>query len=416
MNIEQKHAFDYATSGKNIALLSAAGTGKTYVVRKIIEHIKLNDGNVGVTSSTGTSAITLGGRTLHSFLSIGLAKKSAMQLVFSLKNKNFCKYKSLQTLNTLIIDEISMISAELFDKISEFMSIIRHCKLPFGGVQLILSGDMCQLPPVNGDYCFKSNAWKQLDIKVLEFNTLVRQVGDHAFQTILNEARFGNISDESISKLRSLNKTTFGEITPTILFSKNIDVDGINMNEYEKQRVKPDVEERSYNTIYSKHEHSKMWGEVLKIPDILTLCTGVQVMLTVNLNVEEGLCNGSRGMVTELRDEGPVVLFKNGDQIIIEPWMYRDDNEYDNIKTDINKKLWVSAIPLKLAYAITIHKCQSATLDAVVVSLGPSIFEYGQAYTALSRVRDMNSIKVIDVLKSSFKTHPDVIEFYGKTL
>ena len=107
-------------------------------------------------------------------------------------------------------------------------------------------------------------------------------------------------------------------------------------------------------------------------------------------------------MITELREEGPVVLFKNGEQILLEPWVYVDDDE----------DIWASAIPLKLAYALTIHKSQSMTLDALATDLGPSIFEYGQAYVALSRVRDLKSVKILNILKSSFQAHEDVIKFY----
>lgn len=411
MNEEQQVAFDYAIAGKNIALLSAAGTGKTFVVQKIIQQSHKDQMLIGVTSSTGTSAITLGGRTLHSFLGIGLAKKSAFQLALTIKSKNQRKLKMLNSIHRLVIDEISMVSAELFDKISEYLSIIRRCKQPFGGIQVILSGDMCQLPPVDGEYCFKSKIWKELDLKLFNFSVLVRQLGDKSFQTILNEARFGLISKDSIKKLQMLHSTTFGEILPTVLYSKNIDVDCINNVEYEKLRQKEGIEERSYDTVYSSHANSKTWASSLKIPETVTLCTGAQVMLTVNLNVDEGFSNGSRGMVVEFRDEGPVVLFKNGDQIIVEPWLYQDENDDDD-DDEGKEKIWATAIPLRLAYALTIHKSQSATLDAAVVSLGASIFEYGQAYTALSRVRDMQSIKVTDVLQSSFQTHPDVIEFY----
>jgi len=128
-------------------------------------------------------------------------------------------------------------------------------------------------------------------------------------------------------------------------------------------------------------------------------------MLTVNLSVEEGFANGSRGMVTDFTEDGPVVLFKNGEQIIIEPWLFKDDND---------EEIWAYVIPLKLAYALTIHKSQSMTLDAAIIDLGPSIFECGQAYTALSRVRHMKSVKIINIIESSFKTAEEVIKFYNE--
>jgi ATP-dependent DNA helicase PIF1 len=162
------------------------------------------------------------------------------------------------------------------------------------------------------------------------------------------------------------------------------------------------AEQRCYDTVFSDNKYTKSWADALKIPDKTVLCVGAQVILTVNLSVEEGFANGSRGMITELREEGPVVLFKNGEQILLEPWLYVDDDE----------DIWASAIPLKLAYALTIHKSQSMTLDALATDLGPSIFEYGQAYVALSRVRDLKSVKILNILKSSFQAHEDVVKFY----
>lgn len=409
MNDEQLKAFQLATeSRKHVFLTGPAGTGKSYTLKSIVNWFKKNDLRVGVTSSTGTSALTINGSTLHSFLGIGLAKSSATQLAFKVRIKNKVPSK-LKALNVLIIDEISMIGDELFDKVSEFLGIIRNQKTkPFGGVQLILCGDMFQLPPVEGDYCFKSKTWPTLDIQIIHLTKMIRQDGDEEFQKILLEARYGTCSDKTIDKLRSLTNPNFGEVAPTILFSKNMNVETINETEHAKLRVQG-MKERTYPTTISKHPDTLAWAESLKIPSEVSLCIGAQVMLTVNLNVDEGFVNGSRGVVTDLRDEGVVVLFKTGDQVIIEPWTYIFESDDDK-----PPEIYARCIPLKLAYAITIHKSQSATLDSVVVSLGASIFEYGQAYTALSRVRDMKSIKVTDVLKSSFQTHPDVLEFYKK--
>ena len=413
MNEEQFKAFKLVTEGrKNIFLTGPAGTGKSFTIQKIVDWFRGSGLKIGVCSSTGTSAVTINGTTLHSFLGIGLAKSSATHLAFKVRSKAKVCAK-LKALDALVVDEISMISAELFDKISEFLGIIRNRKTkPMGGLQVILCGDMCQLPPVDGDYCFKAKAWDELGIEVIPLTIMVRQDGDEEFQKILLEARFGNCTDKSIEKLRSLTNPNFGEVAPTILFSKNMNVDTINETEHHKLRIQG-VKERVYPTFFSKHEDTMAWAESLKIPTEISLCIGAQVMLTVNLNVEEGFVNGSRGVVADLMDEGVAVVFKDGDQVLIEPWtyVYESDEEKDKDKPI---EIFARCIPLKLAYALTIHKSQSATLDSVVVSLGPSIFEYGQAYTALSRVRDMKSIKVVDVLKSSFQTHPDVLEFYKK--
>ena len=404
MNSRQQKAFNAVKSGKTIFLTGAGGVGKTFVLKEIVKWATQSGKNLGLTSSTGTSCLTLGNgiaKTIHSYLHIFLAKKSPYEMYLFTKHKSPRVIKKLVELEILAIDEISMISDELFDKISEYLILIRKDKRPFGGVQLVLTGDFFQLPPVNGEYCFHSKTWKDLNPFIVELIDQIRQDGDTEFQKILTEARWGNLSNRSFIRLSTLPVANFGELKPTILYSKNINVDTINEKEYQ-ELLKTGAREQIYETTYSDHRHTKTWAEALKIQEKIPLCIGAQVMLTVNLSVEEGFANGSRGMITDLQDEGPVVLFKNGEQILLEPWMYIDDDEH----------IWASSIPLKLAYALTIHKSQSMTIDALSTDLGPNIFEYGQAYVSLSRVRDLKSLKIINILKSSFQAHPDVIKFH----
>ena len=407
MNARQQKSFNLVKSGKTIFLTGAGGVGKTFVLKEIVKWAKQSGKSLGLTSSTGTSALTLGNgmaKTLHSYLHIFLAKKPPHEMVLFTEKKSPAVIKKLQELNILAIDELSMISSELFDKVSEYLSIIRKNKSPFGGVQLVLTGDFFQLPPVQGDYCFKSKAWKELNPQIIDLVDQIRQDGDLEFQRILTEARWGRIGDKDIRLLSKL-QPDFGEVKPTILYSKNIDVDGINNKEY-MALLKTGAEERVFYTSLSSHRNTKGWAEALKIPEKIALCIGAQVMLTVNISVEDGLANGSRGMISAFTEEGPIVLFKNGDQFVIEEWMYKDDDD----------SIWASAIPLKLAYALTIHKSQSMTLDSLTTDLGPGIFEYGQAYVALSRVKDLKSIRVINILKSSFQANEDVIKFYTENI
>jgi ATP-dependent DNA helicase PIF1 len=408
MNSRQQKAFNLVKSGKTIFMTGAGGVGKTYVLKEIVKWASQAGKNLALTSSTGTSALTLGNgmaKTIHSYLHIFLAKKTPYEMSLYTKHKAPQVVKKLKELEILAIDELSMISDELFDKISEYLCILRNDKRPFGGVQLVLTGDFFQLPPVNGEYCFHSKTWKDLNPRIVELVDQIRQDGDEEFQKILTEARWGNISNKSLYRLERLPPADFGEVIPTILYSKNINVDVINEREYQKL-LQTGAQERIYETTYSQNRHVKTWAEALKIPEKVALCIGAQVMLTVNLSVEEGFANGSRGMISELRDEGPVVLFKNGEQILLEHWIYMDEDE----------DVWASAVPLKLAYALTIHKSQSMTLDALSTDLGPSIFEYGQAYVALSRVRNLKSLKILNILRSSFQAHEDVIKFYRENL
>lgn len=421
MNQDQQDVLNAVKIQKNIFLTGAAGTGKSYTIQEIVSWCRDAGKLIGITASTGTAAITIGGRTLHSFLGIGLAKQEAMKLYLAAK-KYPKTIEKLKLLDFLIIDEISMIPAELLDKISEYLCLVRRNRLPFGGIQVLFCGDMCQLPPVNGDYPFRSAVWGLLNLANHELTTVIRQESDAHFREILESARWGQISDEQITRLEAQRNQTFGEVEPTKLFAKNVNVDSINLEEYTKLRA-TGAKERTYFTIYATDKYSRVWADSLKIPESVPLCIGAQVMLTANLSVEDGYANGTRCMVTELRDEGPVVVFKDGSQLLITHWTVRDENERPPRKTqdrdddeeDDEGGVWVSYIPIKLAWALTIHKSQSMTLDAAVIDIGPSIFECGQAYTALSRVRDLDSVRILNVSKTAFRTHPSVLEFYGKS-
>jgi ATP-dependent DNA helicase PIF1 len=407
MNKEQAEIISHVVPGgnvfRNLFITGAAGTGKSYTINAIVELAKPAL-NIAITSSTGTSAVTISGRTIHSFLGIGLAQKDPYHLYIVAQKRYPKRIQQIKELHILVIDEVSMVSAELLDKISQYLQYVRKNKIPFGGIQMILCGDMCQLPPVSGDFCFKSKAWEEANFLCVELKQQMRQSNDDSFTQMLNELRFGLCTDKTFETLRQCTNPNFGEIKPTILYSKNIDVDAINAREFTKL-IQAGARKRTYKTIYSPEKTSKMYAESLKIPDEVDLCIGAQVVLTVNLAVEEGFVNGSRGMITDFTDEGPVVLFKSGDQLIVTPYTYADD-------TDEN--IWCVTTPLKLAYALTIHKSQSMTLDAVIIDIGPSIFEYGQAYVALSRVRNLESVKVVNVTKSAFKTHPEVLRFYER--
>lgn len=402
MNEEQRIVFETVKKGTSVFISGSAGVGKSFTIENIVRWCKSRGISVGVTATTGVAAITISGRTLHSFLGIGLARKSAYELFLYVRKRYPLTIKYLRTLNMLIIDEISMLSDILIDKVSEYLQIIRDNALPFGGIQVVLCGDMCQLPPVEGDYCFLSRTWKSLNPTICILSRIMRQKDDEIFRAILEDARFGVCSDENLERLRSLKTQTFGEIRPTMLYSTNLDVDAINMQEYNKLKT----EERVYKTEYSTHPFTKVWADSLKIPEVLPLKIGAQVMLTANLSVEDGYANGTRCMVTGFTEDGPIVLFKDGSQLVVTPFAYNEENS----------EVSVTCIPLRLAYALTIHKSQSMTLDAAVIDIGKNIFAPGQAYTALSRVRDLKSVRIINVAKSAFKVHPAVVEFYSKIL
>lgn len=408
MNKEQKAAFEEVKKGRNIFITGNAGTGKSFTLEHIIKWARDEKKHIGVTASTGSASYLIRGRTIHSYLGIGLAKKSASELAEYVKYKKPFIVKKMKTLDILMLDEISMINSELLDKIDKFLSIIRGSSKPFGGIQIILCGDFCQLPPIEGKYSFNAECWSNAKIKTISLTEQMRQNNDETFKLILEELRWGVCSDANYKKLRSLKNTKISHgIIPTILYSMNIDVDKINTDKF-KLLIENGAKTHIYKTkLSSSNISTKFWVDSYKIPETLELCVGAQVMLTWNISQDDGLINGSRGIISELTTLGPRIKFVNGNEVIIESF---------KLKSEECEDIWVSFMPIKLAWASTIHKCQGMTLDAVVIDLGKSIFEYGQAYTALSRVRNLDSVVILDISKKSFKTHKDVLEFYGKII
>ena len=188
LNEEQLLCYNYAKNGKNLLITGPGGVGKSTVLKSIIKYLKRKNKNIGITSSTGISATLINGTTLHSFLKIGLATKSAQELYDKIIfNKPI--YNKLKKLEVLIIDEISMIDNVLFNKIAAYLSLIKGIKKPFGKIQLILCGDFYQLPPVENTYCFNSNIWNRLNLQKIELKKQMRQIDDSYFQYMLEQVK-----------------------------------------------------------------------------------------------------------------------------------------------------------------------------------------------------------------------------------
>lgn len=403
LNNKQLEALHNVKIGKNIFITGSGGSGKSTCLKSIINRAQENDINLGVTASTGAAAFLINGRTIHSFLGIGLGNDTALKLASKTLATNELVYTRISTLKILIIDEISMISAELFKKISEYLCIIKKNNKPFGGIQIVLSGDFCQLPPINGDYCFTSDVWKLANIEMIILEELMRQQNDIEFQNILQELRWGNCSESTLEILKSLKDTTFSDdIVPTKLYSTNINVDKINNIEFEKL-LKSGAKKNIYKNKYSKHNDTKKWSESIKQPKYVELCIGAQVLVTYN--IDQDIINGTRGCITSMNTNTINIKLVNNDIVTI---------PYVKMISAENDKIYVQFMPLKLAYALSIHRCQGSTLDAIEIDIGKSIFEYGQAYVSLSRAKSLKSIKILDVNIKSFKTHPLVKEFYNQ--
>ncbi len=410
LNKEQLLCYNLAKSNKNILITGPGGCGKSTTIKEIIKYYKRKNINIGVTSSTGISASLINGTTLHSFLQIGLGTKTYTELYEKLKYKSNQKdYKKLKNLQVLIIDEISMIDDKLFTKIAAYLSLIKEIKKPFGGIQLILCGDFYQLPPVNNTYCFKSNIWSRLKIKVIELKTQMRQYDDLEFQNILNNIKENNITEEIYNKLEKLKENKLNsEIKPTILYSKNIDVDRINNNELDKLIKKTNVSTYEFPIKYDytnkdiKKHLSNPHG-LHNLEKKLILCKGLQVMVTHNVDINNKITNGTRGVIVSINYPNVIIKTLSG-EIYIMPYVKHIN--------DIDENITYEYMPLKLAYAITIHKSQGQTLDYIQIDLGKNIFENGMAYVALSRAKTLKSIYLSKLDMSAFKVNNEVIKFY----
>lgn len=390
-------------------------THNTSVIKMFVKEYHLSR-QIAVTSTTGTSALLLNGTTIHSYLGIGFGKESVDALVRKICGWGWI-YKRWINLECLLIDEISMLDPNLFDKIEEIARIIRNDKRPFGGVQLVISGDFLQLPCVGtNNFCFNAKAWNKCIKHTIHLEEIIRQ-GDTIFQEVLNSIRVGNIT-KNVKKILNSRigaklDNEYG-IKPTKLYSMNCDVDRVNDKELDKL-----AEDGRYfyeynmkiNVNSSVSNKSAVKDKFLKnciAQKVLQLCIGAQVMLLKNLDIQNGLANGSRGVVTSFVDDMPMVRFLNGMECVI---------EYDTWEITENDKkiLSVKQIPLKVAYAISIHKSQGCSLDYVKIDLS-GVFEYGQAYVALSRVKSLKGLSIISIDYDCIQGHPEAVAYYESLL
>jgi ATP-dependent DNA helicase PIF1 len=408
---KQNIAYKLMTEGKSIFLTGAAGSGKTAVIKMFIEVYKSTK-IMGVTSTTGISALLFGGTTIHSFLGIGLGQGSVESIVGKIY-KNPPIRKRWGELEVLIIDEISMLSPVLFDKLESIARRIRHNEKPFGGIQLILSGDFLQLPCIGSDYfCFESKSWDRCLEKVVYLTEIMRQK-EVEFQECLNNIRVGLLPKKTKKLLNTrvgIKLTNDFGIKPTKLFSTNHSVDYINNKELDiLAESDPDffeynMEIHVYPGVKNKDYAIEKYKKCCNAPEILQLCVGAQVMLLWNLDTEGGLVNGSRGVITSFVGDIPMVKFLNGRELFI------NHNIWECEEQD-KKILRVVQIPLKLAYALTIHKSQGCSLDYAEIDLS-NTFANGQAYVALSRVKKLDGLSIIDIDFDKIVANEKAIAFY----
>lgn len=386
--MNQEQALAILKSGYNVFLTGSAGTGKTYVLNKYIQYLKARKVPVSITASTGIAATHLQGTTIHAWSGIGIKDSLSLRNLRDLKEKKYLK-KHIEKTKVLIIDEISMLHKKQFDLVNEVLQFFRENDKAFGGIQVVLCGDFFQLPPIgtsgetNRDkFCFMSQSWLNANLSVCYLTDQYRQT-DSELNDILNEIRQGRISDRSVALLQS-SKDIIDTEEPTRLYTHNIDVDRINTAHIAEIKGRKKL-------FKAKVKGNLKLAETIKrsimAPETLELKKEAKVMFVKN-NYEKGYLNGSLGKVLRYNDEGyPVIQLNNGYEITAEPEDWRIEDE--------TGKLLVSyvQVPLRLAWAITVHKSQGMTLDSAVMDLSKT-FEKGQGYVALSRVKGMDGLQL----------------------
>jgi ATP-dependent DNA helicase PIF1 len=425
---EQTVAMELYAKGKNLFLTGPGGTGKSFLIQKMIEHAKATKKSCCVCALTGCAAVLLGcnATTIHSWSGIGTMNGLDEDVIRRLMKKPNVK-DSWRT-DILIVDEVSMMTRRMFELLNKIGQLVRKNKAPFGGIQVIFVGDFFQLPPVEKDgFCFESSEWFEVFPKSqhLELKTFFRQV-DPVYIDILMKVRKGALDKASIAILEKyvardrdqpitkivptrkqadfINQTMFDKIaeparTFDALVHKNLTMninDGKNLDIYVIRRgetLSEQEKDREIDTLLKNHNFTPK----------LELKLGAQVMCTRNLSVETGIINGSQGVIVEFVKERPVVLFANGRRMMMERVV---------VQSDVYPTLAIEQYPLSWAWALTIHKIQGCSLTHAQIDIGNSIFEYGQTYVALSRVRTMDGLYLMNFQPNRIKSNPKVIAFY----
>lgn len=399
-NMTQERALNILKTGVNVFLTGEPGAGKTYVINQYVAWLEAAGLNVAVTASTGIAATHIGGMTIHSWSGIGIKDILTSQDLDQIASRERI-VKRAKAAQVLVIDEISMLDGKVLDMVDQVLRTVRQKPEAFGGLQVVCIGDFFQLPPVTrqGDimrYAFESNAWLNLKPLVCYITEQYRQE-DEMLLGLLGSIRRNEIEDEHYTLLEEQKEIAYEQIEPTRLYTHNTDVDTLNNQKLAELSGSPKTYQMS-----SKGKKPLIEGLVKNClsPETLVLKEDAMVMCTKN-NFEVGYVNGTLGRVVRFDQGYPVVETTSGKEILIKPttWELAED-----------KKVLASIeqLPLRLAWAITIHKSQGMSLDAAEIDLSKA-FVYGQGYVALSRVRSLDGLKIIGMHANALQVDPKIV-------
>jgi ATP-dependent exoDNAse (exonuclease V) alpha subunit len=434
----QNEALTILKTGASVFLTGEPGAGKTHTINAYVAYLRMQGIEPAITASTGIAATHIGGMTIHSWAGIGIQNTLDKYTIDKIASTEYVVKRILKN-TVLIIDEISMLSPNTLDMVDAVCREVKQVQKPFGGMQTILVGDFFQLPPIvksnfysnnqNNSYnnqtideysqetffpeieeealqyaqkifAYQSKAWQKLS-PIICYLTEQHRQDDDDFLGILSSIRANRVLPEHINKI-NLRKTNINNSHENItkLFSHNADVDRINNNELSKIK-----DEEHVHTMRSSGKDSLV-NALIKgclSPENLCLKKGAVVMFTKN-SPREGFVNGTLGTVIGFENDTnyPIVKTHSGKTINVEPveWMVEENGK---VKAQINQ------IPLRLAWAITVHKSQGMSLDGAVMDLS-QVFEYGQGYVALSRVRRLTGLHIIGINDKAMQVHPEILK------
>lgn len=403
----QQKAYTLYSKGENVLILGSAGVGKSV----LIKYIKENTNKIMyITATTGIAAYNISGMTIHSYIGFGTGDGDLNYNIRKvMRNKE--AVSRIRNTEVLIIDEISMLSAELFEKMNEIVKVVRKSNKLFGGIQLVLTGDFFQLLPVFKDkedtrLLIESNTFLDnfTQNNTIQLTKNYRQQNDENYAELLTHLRKGEYTETDIELLKTrLNLNTPETAIKLVPLNRLAN----KINETELNKIKEPT--RNFIPNFTKENCKYLKSELerqfkAKNLDVLKLKTGARVMLVKNLDVEKGLINGSLGTIKSFQNNKPNVLFDNGIEQLIEKHKWEIED------TETSKKCEAMQLPLILAYAITIHKSQSLSLEEACVSLSNCFCDH-QVYVALSRVKSINGLFLTDFDEKQISVNKKVLDF-----